>query len=231
MKHRSLGAGLIAALLLSAQAQATEETRPAPAKPTQVLPSQLEQSAAAHARADAAIARVGAEDLFDNVTENQVAAVRHRASGMVCKAGDDGALSLEIYPGSPRGDDVSCGANLLGAVMTTYATRYGEGYTAQNALDDSIAAIHQRFDDVKPYQHDAVRMSKDGIPSPLTARFEATFEGKKVFTRTSTVEVGEWIIAQRVTAPYDKATIADVIAEVGMATTLISVLPEIPPSN
>jgi hypothetical protein len=226
VKFRVLRASVVVcALFLSVHAQATEATKPATGKPTEVLPSQLTKTAAAHAKADAAIARAGADDLFENVTDSETPAVRHLASGMVCQAGDDGELSLEIYPGDPRGDDVSCGSSMLGAVVTTYATRYGKGFSARDALEGSIDAIRQRFDDVKPYEHDAIEMSKEGLPQPLTARFEAAINGQKVFTRTSAVEVGEWIVAQRVTAPYDKATAADLVAEVGLAMTLTSMIP------
>lgn len=223
----SLGAlmravALITLVVLSGagSAGATEATGPAPSSLPEVLSPILKGTVEARAAADAELAKAEAADLFDNITEDDHPAVRHKASGMVCTAADDRVMPIQVYAGSPRGDDVSCGSRTEDITTTTYATRYADGLTAQDALDGSIAAIRQIFQDVTPYSGDAVSTTRAGLPVPLTARFVARFKGQPVFTRTSTVAVGDWIIAQRVTAPIDKAMLADLVAELGLVSTL-----------
>lgn len=213
---------LAVAVLVASPTQATETTSPADAGSPGALPPKLQDAVSMRAIAEAEIAKAGAADLFENVSDSEHAMIRHLASGMVCRAADDGVMPIMIYEGSPRGDDVSCGSRFQGITTTTYATRYGDGMSAQEALEASVAAIYERFQDVTAYRGDAVSTSGDGLPATLTARFEARIDGKRVFTRTSAVAVGEWIIAQRVTGPVENASLADLVGEMNLITTLIS---------
>lgn len=209
MNHRLLGClALFAALTLVDPVKATDTPPPTAADVD-----------LARANAQTLLAKQGVTDIFENITDGAQPKVRHRASGMTCTArGEKPEITILVYPGSPRGEDVSCGVNVQTVVETMYATRYNPPVSAQQVVLDSVPAIRSQFTEVTPYQGDYASYDVAGAdrPSPVTVRFTARFHGRQVFTRSSAVAIGGWILAQRVTAPLENAVMADAIAEMSL---------------
>ncbi|MDP1629943.1 MAG: hypothetical protein Q8L66_00810 [Caulobacter sp.] len=210
------GAALARRALPEAAAPAQQPALPVPP------PTEPQAVARAQAEADNAIANAEIGDLFENITDGEFPSVRHRLSGMVCDWDPGTDILLHAFEGMPRGEDVSCGNTTLGVTFTLYATRYPERPTAKEIVDGSIPAIRQVFTDVQAYDGAAVSMNREGDDQPkiATARMTARIGGRKVFTRSSAVVVGEWVIAQRVTAPVSDAATADLMAELGLITVI-----------
>ena len=120
-------------------------------------------------------------------------------------------MGLSIYPGLPRGDDVSCGVNFGAVAVTVFATRYTPPKTPEAVLRESLNAMRGRISDLTPFTGTTAHVeppSKPGhvAPSGLTTlRFTGTLNGKPIFTRSSAAACGAWMIAERVTAPADAA--------------------------
>lgn len=226
---------LAPAAAIARQAETPPATAPAPAasSPVETPPAPkatAEQIAAATAEADAVIARFGVADLFENVTDSNVPKIRHRASGLRCGFDPGTEISVQIYDGLPRGDDISCGTTTLGITQTLYATRYPQKPTALQIVQSSLVAMKQHFKNLKDYTGTSVSMQRDGagLPKMITARLTGKLGGKAVFTRSSAVVVGDWVFAQRVTGPVDKALTADILAEMNMTLLLIELAPAAP---
>jgi hypothetical protein len=173
------------------------------------------------AEAKALLAAAQAEDLFTDASDGKVPGVRHKASGLVCtfEPGDT-KNEIRIYPGLPRGDDVSCSTDALEVHATIYATRYPRTFTEDQVFASSVADIRQAFSDVQPFSGKTVSASAKGLPPHRVERFEATLNGSRRFTRIAMATVGEWTIMQRVTAPIDRSMEADTYGELSFVATL-----------
>jgi hypothetical protein len=209
------GLGLAALALVLASPAAAQAPKPAP-------PATAAEIAAAKAHADRIIAAAKADDLFVNVTTDGVATVRHLKSGLECgfDPGDEGAsVSVFDNPRVPRGDDIGCSGHILETVISTFVTRYPQAMTPRQVVEDSVGAIRSQFTDLKDWSGESVSITqktKSGEPAPtpsVTIRLAANFKGQAKFTRSSAAACGSWIVAQRVTAPAEKAMIGDLAAE------------------
>jgi len=213
-----LSASLLAPSVAMAQEPAPAVAAPPPAAapdPAKPSPPSPEQIAMAKAKAEAVLARTGFGDVFEAIEDGAVPSVRHKASGLTCSIDDSADGGLHLYPGLPRGEDVSCGSTSLGITQTLYATRYPQKPTARQVVESSLQAIAQNFTDLENYTGDAISMKADGVelPQVFVARLTGKLKGKPVFTRSAAFQNGDWVYAQRVTGPVDKATVADLMAE------------------
>lgn len=228
---KTLAVAAVFTLSAAAVARAAEPPAgvAAPTKPVSAPPPTPEDIAAARANADAVIAKFGVADLFDNVTVGAIPSVRHKASGLVCHVDIDSPISnIHVYEGLPRGEDVSCNSRILTVTETLYATRYPQRPTAEMIVDASIEAIRQNFTKVKPFEGPSLSIStgETDLPTPVTVRLQARLQGKPVYTRSSAVVVGDWVFAQRVTAPLDDQMMADILAGVSLNRMLVDVQPK-----
>lgn len=217
----------VAALLAPVAAYA--ETPPAPpveaAKPAPPPPPTPEEIAAAKARAEAVLARTGYGDVFEAYEDGKLPSVRHKASGMTCTVDESPDGGLHIFPGLPRGDDVSCGSTLLGITITMYATRYPQRPTATDIVRASMVAIQQNYKSVKDYTGTAVNLQTDTdppMPQVTILRLTAKLQGREVYTRSAAAVVGDWVIAQRVTGPLKDAITADLFAGIKLNSQLMA---------
>lgn len=165
-------------------------------------PASAEDLATASAEADRLIAGTGAAALFENVSSDGMAKVRHKASGLVCSylPGAENN-SLTLFPSSlPRGDDVGCNADFGPAFITYYATRYGPGYSATDSMNDAVAAIRNRFPDARPHEGlTATVEPPEGVTETAFAGLLIGPADQSRYTMARTAKVGEWIFKQRVT--------------------------------
>ncbi len=195
MRWKSTILGLLAAAVLGLS-PSTGQTQAAVESPSS------QDLATASAEADRLIAGTGAADLFENVSSDGMAKVRHKASGLVCSylpGAENNALAL--FPSDlPRGDDVGCNADIGPAFITYYATRYGPGYSATDSINDAVAAIRNRFPDARPHQGMTASIQPpDGVTETGFAGLLIGPANQPRYTMARTAKVGEWIFKQRVT--------------------------------
>jgi hypothetical protein len=153
------------------------------------------------------IAAAEAEDLFDIVPgEDQagenLARVRHRASGLVCLFGPGRSNQLHVFPSLDRGEDVACDSTAIGEAQTIYATRYPGPTTLEDQLDGAVAAIRARIRNLQPMQATMdIVPEETALPDQLSARFTyAGPNGIARYTRVSVAMVDGWVIKLRYTA-------------------------------
>ena len=186
---------------------------------TLILPSavQAQQSApseaslaANRAEGDQILRTANAQAFFENVSDEEVVLLHHRASGLVClfEPGQQ-TNNVRVYPvrdGMPTlGHDVGCGTD-LGPTLTTYATRYEPTMTAEAAMDAAIAEIRAAWTEIEPVQ---AAFSVETIPDmadPILAVFKATHSTLgRVATVVIIFEKNGWIYKMRATGNMDEA--------------------------
>jgi len=216
---RSEGKSMIARLLclttvLVSTPLAAREAAPPPQRAT---PEQVE---AARAEADRIIAAAEAGDLFVNMTGNAFPTVRHKASGLICHFSGSPEIDwIQIFPNSPRGDDVGCTTRDPGVwvELTYYATRYTPMPTEQAILDDASAAIRNRFPSARPFDGELSSLSTDTV-APISAAFVVDSTVGNLFTMATVEHLDGWSFKARATGPVEKA------AEVNLRTLNFTVM-------
>lgn len=142
------------------------------------------------------IENANAEGVFDIVHNGRVS-VRHLASGLRCDfatEGDGGRIVL--YPGLPRGEDVSCDWNDGREFRTLYATRFPYRTNVEEQIAGAVDAIRTRFPEAQgfpPVQPDNTTQ----IPPRRSTQFIVMRDGRRFYTHASVAQVGDWIIKLR----------------------------------
>ncbi|WP_271164284.1 hypothetical protein ACETKC_13165 [Brevundimonas intermedia] len=208
------------AIFLLASPVAAQEVAGAPHDPV-----------AAKAEGDRILAEGRAADVFDNITEDGVTRLRHKASGMICifDAAARGNV-VRIYPQSRmtpnRGDDVSCGSTLMGATFTIYATRYQVMPSEAQDMASSVAGIRDNWSNVQPLTGAFGVASVEGRPTPLFAAFKGRHPyGWDASTFIILTHIDGWSFKTRASGPVADA---DTIA---LTAGLMSVSSIPPPKN
>lgn len=189
------------AVLLCAVPATAQEAEPRPA-PT------AEQIATARAEADRIIAAASAGEFFENMTTSDTPLVRHRRSGMICVFNiEDPRDKIFFYPatdgGPPHGDDVSCASRWGAILISTFATRYPQQYTADQLFSAAISDIERNWEKVKAFE-ESFRISMiRGQEEPLVAAFSAEREGHPKTTLVVLRNIGEWSFKVRATGEPD----------------------------
>lgn len=147
-----------------------------------------------------------ANGVFELVHDGQVT-VRHIGSGLICHFALDGeGGELRLYPGLPRGDNVSCDNSSADQYVTLYATRFPFQTTLDEQIEGADAAIRQRFPDAQPFPAPS-EDPPDALPPRRHVQFIVTLNGQRTYTRATIAQVGDWIIKLRYSAvaPDDAA--------------------------
>lgn len=140
-----------------------------------------------------------ANGVFELVHDGHVT-VRHVGSGLVCHFLRDGAGGrLVLYPGLPRGDNVSCDSHDGRVYVTLYATRFPFRTTLDEQVEGAETVIRQRFPDAQPLPLSA-EFRSDQVPPRRTVQFIVTRDGERTYTSASVAQVGDWIIKLRYSA-------------------------------
>lgn len=171
-----------------------------------------EDVAEARQEADRLIAAANAGALFENITDGELAAIRHLRSGLVCifSPGDPRNLVF-VYPARPggpaAGDDVSCRAGIDdGTFVSVYATRYPQQPTEQQAIDMAVAELGQAWTDVRTLPSEpGIQISVQGsYPNPLVYGFTGSLQDTPMQSYILVHNVGAWTFKGRVSGPpYD----------------------------
>jgi hypothetical protein len=213
--------GLIAAAIGSAALAQAPAQRPPPSP---------EAIATARAEADKLIASARAGDLFENVTDGAIPAVRHRASGLKCGFGPrpDGwdKDSLAVFTsGLPRGADVGCIIHFEGYVVSLDASRQTRTPTLDAMTAYYVKSVLAQHPHATPYVGPYVEPSglKAGFPAFQSVRLSLDEPGGRQFSRLSVAVVRGWVIEERVTGPYDDAQFGDLLATNQLLGAIVSV--------
>ncbi len=218
---------LIAALLCAPLAMAQDggaATRQLPEFPIR----SAQHAQADRDAADALMAGSGHPSLFENVSDQQGPAVRHRASGMVCRFWPGVSVNgIHVYNPAPEGEDISCQTGVEGASLTHYAYQYTPTPSAEAETMGAIAAIRNRWPDLRDYEGEIARTEVAGpdFPRRYISRGVVTQDdGNEYLTKASVAKVGVWMIKQRMTVRLDKALRGDMWSESMMIRTLIDLI-------
>lgn len=225
MRRILAAAGLTACAMIAAVEVAAAQT-PAPLTAVR-QPVSAETLAAASAEADRLIASTGAPDLFENLSADGFARVRHKGSGLQCAfipGNDRNTLALFGSPGVPRGDDVGCQTNVGEVYMTFYATRYPERLSAQDAADHAEAAMRQRYPHARPYTGPVAVADVEGVTEQAAVRFSIMDGPVPSSTHSITAKIGDWIFKQRLTHSDESGLAAQAVAESSWADVLRAAL-------
>ncbi|HWW12116.1 MAG TPA: hypothetical protein VN018_06350 [Brevundimonas sp.] len=197
---------LLAALLFAAPALA------------QSAPPTAEQVQTAKAHADAVIARNDAGAFFVNATTSEIPQVRHVPSGMICTFNPgDARDSISFYPavpgGPPHGEDVSCASWWESTLVSMFATRYPQGYSADDLMVAAIGDIRRGWQNVVPLEGNVPVTTLTGQATPLIAAFNAEYQGQSRRTIVVLRNIDGWTFKARGSGEAD-------IAQVAKASTL-----------
>ena len=178
--------------------------------------------------ADAIIAGSGHSSLFENVSDELGSAVRHRASGLVCRFWPGVSVNaIHVYDPAPGAEDVSCQTGVEGVSLTHYAYQYTPTPSAESETRSAIAAIRDRWPDLRDYEGEVARTEVTGpdFPRRYISRGVVTqSDGNEYLTKASVAKVGVWIVKQRMTVRLDKALRGDMWSESMMIRALIDVI-------
>ena len=202
----------IAALLAAPLAMAQE--------PESSTPGQI---AEAHAYADRLIADGEAGAYFANKTDSATPEVLHLPSGMPCLFNMAEGERIAVLPQGasniPRGDDVGCvivdGAN--GAQTTTYATRWHPLPDEALLMEQTTAAIRQRWPSARTYDGQVAAASLENVSPPRTAVYLVDLPQGLYVTIAMVSNLGEWSYKLRFTAPHEAGEVVGLEAAIMMA--------------
>lgn len=216
-----IGALLCASVALAQEAPPANGLQEFPIRP-------LEKAAADRAEADAIISGSGHAALFENASDQRGPAVRHRASGLLCRfwPGVDGN-GIRVYEATPGAEDVSCQTFAEGASLTLYASQYTPTPSAEQEIRQAIGAIRQRWPDLRDYDGPTAGadVQDPNFPHRHVARGVVTqSDNQEYLTKVSVAKVGVWIIKQRMTVRLDRALRGDLWSESQMVLTLIDLV-------
>lgn len=146
------------------------------------------------------IARSNAEGVFEVIASEQVIAVRHARSGLVCRLARDNSNRLIVFPQAARGEDVACDSTDGRERVTVYATRYSFATNAREQIEGASAALQASFPSATALPGPAAAPADGGLPPNVNARFSFTNAGgEQMFWRTNIAMVDHWVIKVRYT--------------------------------
>lgn len=165
-----------------------------------------EEIADARAQADQIIAAANAQAWFTNVTTDRAPAVRHDASGMVCRFEPGSTRNgIRIYGARPeapvQGEDVSCGTSAGSGGFTIYATRYKP---MPSEIDDMREAVRQMlatYGELKPYEGTLGLAQDDDIAIEQTLAVQFQYQGQRYASLTQIAHRDGWAFKLRASGP------------------------------
>lgn len=183
---------LIIAVFMALASSALAQTQSSSAPP-----ATSDEIAAARMDADAIIERSQAAEFFENVTTTATPQARHVPSGMLCSfTRGDPRNTIDFYPvlegGPPRGEDVSCATWWGTTLVTTFATRYTQQYSAEQLFAAAVQDIRQNWQNVVAFEGTVRGATIAGQEPPLVGAFSAERHGRRRTTALVLRNIGEW---------------------------------------
>ncbi|GAN00272.1 hypothetical protein U91I_03937 [alpha proteobacterium U9-1i] len=144
------------------------------------------------------IAQSSADGVFDVIPSEQVIAVRHARSGLVCRLSRTNSNRLIVFPQAARGEDVACDSTDGRERITVYATRFSFATTLQEQIEGASSALHRSFPGARVLPGPASASAAGGLPASVSARFSyANAGGEAMYWRTSLAMVDNWVVKVR----------------------------------
>jgi hypothetical protein len=168
-----------------------------------------QEVAAARAQADQIIATANAQAYFTNVTSDRTPAVKHDASGMVCRF-EPGSTrnSIRIYaprPNAPvQGEDVSCGTSVGDGGFTIYATRYKPLPSEADDMREAVRQMQATYGELKPYEGTIGLAQNDDVSIGQTLTVQFQFEGRPYASLTQIAHRDGWAFKLRASGPPEE---------------------------
>ncbi len=159
---------------------------------------------------DETVAATGHPELFENISEESDAAVRHRLSGLECHFGvERGSLHLIDNPSAAPGEDVMC-TMWNGPIETSVAVT---GVRLAPKLDDVVARYWTDPDlgheGAQPFTFAQTPTVEGGpqVPLPEVRVRRVTYKekGMTFFYREALTVADRWIVEGYVTTPVENA--------------------------
>lgn len=193
-----------------------------------------QEVAAARAQADQIIAAADARAHFTNVTRDRAPAVRHNASGMVCRF-EPGSTrnSIRVYgvrANAPTpGDDVSCGTNAGGGGFTIYATRYKPMPSEAEDMREAVRQMQATYGELKPYEGTIGLARDEGVPIEQTLTVQFQYDGLRLASLTQIAHRDGWAFKLRASGPpesFQSTALYGSMSFLGMLTTRDAARPD-----
>lgn len=152
------------------------------------------------------IAAASADGVFELLPGEQIIAVRHTRSGLVCRMALGNANRLLIFPQAARGEDVACDSHDGRMGVTLYATRFSFETSLAEQIEGASAAVRTRFPGARALPTPVGASTEPGMPERASARFIVTnAEGAPTYSRIDVALVRGWAIKLRYSAIGDDA--------------------------
>lgn len=180
--------------------------------------------AAARAASATLIAKADAGEIFMPGAWEWGPTARHERSGMLCLfASNASANSVTINDPEPtRGDDVSCRTVVGGAIFSHFASRASLVGGYPNVVAMAPQALKARLGEVKSYSGKTFDLPGKDMPPLHIERFMTDQRGALLYERVAVMDMGDWVITQRVTAPIASGPAADRLAGINLGAIAAS---------
>ncbi|MDO9433182.1 MAG: hypothetical protein Q7T84_17930 [Phenylobacterium sp.] len=143
---------------------------------------------------------------------------------MLCLfASNASANSVTINDPEPtRGDDVSCRTVVGGAIFSHFASRASLVGGYPNVVAMAPQALKARLGEVKSYSGKTFDLPGKDMPPLHIERFMTDQRGALLYERVAVMDMGDWVITQRVTAPIASGPAADRLAGINLGAIAAS---------
>jgi hypothetical protein len=195
---------LVTAVLLSGVTPAAAQKKPEPAK--------------ALAASKALIAKADADGIFQPGAWAFGPTALHERSGLLCRFAMDVPNRLSVNDPQPtRGDDVSCTTIVGGAIVSHFASHTKLVGDFDYVSTTALAALKARVGETSRYTDKVFDLKAAALPPIRVERLVSEQSGMKLYERVAVMDMGEWIITQRVTAPVAAGPAVDRMATMNLA--------------
>lgn len=161
--------------------------------------------------------RVGDGGSFVDASTGEQTAIRHTASGLVCRLTPDGAFDLEAFPSDSGNPGASCSHAVNDVATTFVAVRFGPEANLDTVFSESVAfgSGEQPAESWTGAPSVADLASPEGLPHFRIARLKVhNVEKEERYVRIAVTEARGWYIQQIVSAPFGQAEKAEADAGV-----------------
>lgn len=159
---------------------------------------------------DEITAATGHPELFENISGESDAALRHRLSGLECHFGEErGSLKLVDNPRAAPGEDVFCNMWNGPIQISVAATRVRPAPTLDAVVARYWTGSDPEYPGAKPFTFAQTPSVEGGpqfpIPDVRVRRFTYRERGMTFFYREALAVANGWIVDGYVTTPVENA--------------------------
>lgn len=154
------------------------------------------------------IERSHLEDSFEDASNGDRAAIRHRPSGLVCDLPEEGAFHVELFPDSAVNEGAACTHAAEGVVETLMALRFSRPVTFERAFTEAVT-MSAPLQNARRWRGAPIGGQPIGV-SERVERIQGDLNGQQYFVRIAMKEVRDgWLLQQIVLSPLELADQVD----------------------